>query len=1194
MNIRSKPRILSLVAAMLCLILLFQAPASAAAELDFGTGSDSDETMSASALFDALFQGDEAPLSDAEREALDALSGVALTYNRNIPDRLIERDYDGSLGILTVRVKPYEYVASNGKTVSWIPTALSLDGGDKIALTASADGSVYTCSFSDLWHSDEIRLDVDFVWQVEIPVETANGLLTLPYTVGKNAADRLASYQIAADQYDREQAAFDAYREQADAYEIAKKAFDDYNEALKIYREKKSAYDQYLIDKAAYDQAYKEYEAYLEKKAVYDKAEAEYYYYESFRQKYESIYDAYEPYLKGLEAALSRISIMESMFLYDSHGWQFYSGVMGSTVDSVLQNRHELVSIGGVKAVYVDNANAATAALRPLLRGYLEVRSASYQTKLARYRAEFDYYAENYEEIRDNLTKLYQSIYAIYGYSIVSTTMNAKFPEKVPHFRQFLAQLYVLHCALDDTVTPDPNWTVSKSYPYTVAQLVEEPLLFPDGIVASPSGVSLPETEVVLPDEDFPEPVEKPVKDFTDLDEPTAPTEIKDPGNEPTKVNDPGDPPTEVFPPEGDRPVAPTFTDLEARLMEELAAGELTPREPREQAQSLTLGKTVSCIRYISNKKTVSFYDLNGTKLEQISVEYGTAATAPNMSRAPDERYLYTFLGWIPLGESGNAELVNLQCITEDLSLYPSYKKEDRKYKITWVVDTAQRVEYYLWNELPSCPISTDRYSDTVTYVFTGWSPEVTAVRKDAIYTAQYRIEERKYTVTWVVGDRTETASYKEGETPVCPIGTDRAPDSHLHVFTGWNRPVRPVTHNVTYIAQYKSTPLGISDDATVCEVTHTDTAVILHAARSTVNFATAAELASAQSKDLLLVWDEFTVTLTPDRIKALTNSYCVKIELIRSEDAPTESTRFRFRLLNSIGGEVCKNQKISLSISYVPRADVTTMVYLVSGNTEKAVSVTRYSEGRAELSVTNGAQMLLRNEYKLQYLDPTENCNLASLPTQMPIGATVDLNANCTYGYEISSAKLVFTDGTEQTVTEKSFVMPASAVSVKLTVTRIVYRIRFVVDGTVIYEETKFFGEEVNIPADPSKAEDDSYFYTFTGWTPYVTRATGEDRTPTYTASFTRTAKELPAPPVDEGPKGFFASPIVVLAVCLLAVGVLGLIAFLLRRQIKRLFVSLTARFRVNGHDAEKDSAVTKSTETEETTEAEKTTDSE
>jgi hypothetical protein len=146
MNIRYRTRITSLLAVMLCLILLFQAPVSAASELDFGTGSDSDETMSASELFDALFQGSETPLSDAEREALDTLSGIALTYNRNIPDRLIERDYDGSLGILTVRVKPYEYVAANGKTVSWIPTAVSLDGGEERALTASADGKLYTVS----------------------------------------------------------------------------------------------------------------------------------------------------------------------------------------------------------------------------------------------------------------------------------------------------------------------------------------------------------------------------------------------------------------------------------------------------------------------------------------------------------------------------------------------------------------------------------------------------------------------------------------------------------------------------------------------------------------------------------------------------------------------------------------------------------------------------------------------------------------------------------------------------------------------------------------------------------------------------------------------------------------------------------------------------------------------------------------
>ncbi len=1174
MNIKYRSRIVSALAMMLCLIFFLQAPIAAASDLHYGTGADSDETLLPSDLFDAIFADSEASLTDGERAALDALSGAALTYNQNIPDSVIEREYDGSTGTLTVRVRKYEYKAVNGKTVSWIPTTVSLDGGEAKPLVEESNGS-FACSFSELWYSDEILLDVDFFWQVEIPKETADTLLTLPYTVGKKALEQLTDFQTAADQYDKEAAAFAAYEEQAAAYERAKQAFDDYNAAMPIYLEKKAEYDAYLIKKAAYDKALAEYREYEKKKDAYDKAEAAYYEYDAFRQKYESVYDAYEPYLKGLEAALTRISILESMFLQDSHGWQFYSGVMGSAVNSVLQNSHMLVSQAGVKQAYVDNANSSTMALRPLLKEYAEIRKASYKTKLDRYRAEFDFYALHYEEIRDNITMLYQSIYAIYSYPAVSSVMNAKYPEKVPHFRQFLAQLYVLHCALDDTaktLSPDPAWTVSPNYSHTVAELVEEKLLFPDGIVASPAGVTLPEQEVTLPDDNFPEPVEKPVKDFEDLEEPIAPTVVKNPGAEPTKAEDPGEPPKEVFPPKGDRPTAPALSDVQLLLVEELKANELRERTAQGQAKTLTLHQTISCKRYISNKKTVTFYDLNGTKLEQISVEYGAAATAPNMSRSPDERYLYTFLGWIPLGESENAELVNLQFITEDLSLYPSYKREDRKYKITWIVDTVQKVEYYLFGEAPSCPISTDRYGASVVYSFTGWSPAVTSVSADAIYTAQYEIVEGDYTVTWIVGNHTETVSYKKGMLPVCPIDTARPSDTHLHTFTGWNRPIKEVTHNVTYIAQYKSAPLGISDDGTVCHVIYTDTEIILDAKKPTVNFAVASELILSQKKTLKIVWDAFTVTLSHTQVKTLTDQYCVKMELTRSAGSHAESTLFRIRLLNSIGQEVCKGQKIPLSIAYTPQADLVTMVYVISGKTEKKVSVTRYAEGRADCSVTNGTQMLLRNEYKLQYF--AENCDISALPATVPVGGTVNLAVNCTYGYEIASAKLVFADGTEKIITEKTFVMPAGAVSVTLDVKQIIYHVQFVVDGTVIYAEDRLFGESLTIPSDPTKAEDDTYTYTFAGWSPYVTRATGENRSPVYTATFTRTSKLLPSDVTQDEPKTFFSSPIVVLAVCLLAAVMVLVLLIIFRRQIKRLVLFLAAAIRKNNSAVSADDA--------------------
>ncbi len=59
--------------------------------------------------------------------------------------------------------------------------------------------------------------------------------------------------------------------------------------------------------------------------------------------------------------------------------------------------------------------------------------------------------------------------------------------------------------------------------------------------------------------------------------------------------------------------------------------------------------------------------------------------------------------------------------------------------------------------------------------------------------------------------------------------------------------------------------------------------------------------------------------------------------------------------------------------------------------------------------------------------------------------------------------------------------------------------------DGTVLSEKTYHYGDEVTIPDDPEREEDETYTYSFSGWDKEVTEVKGNE---TYTATYEATEK--------------------------------------------------------------------------------------
>ena len=106
----------------------------------------------------------------------------------------------------------------------------------------------------------------------------------------------------------------------------------------------------------------------------------------------------------------------------------------------------------------------------------------------------------------------------------------------------------------------------------------------------------------------------------------------------------------------------------------------------------------------------------------------------------------------------------------------------------------------------PSNPTrgNTAQYS----YAFKMWSPAITEVTEDAVYTAEYDSTIRSYTITFANGDEElQSSEFDYGEKPTYDgvIPTKLATDRYSYAFKGWNPSITTVTRDATYKAVFDS-----------------------------------------------------------------------------------------------------------------------------------------------------------------------------------------------------------------------------------------------------------------------------------------------------------------------------------------------------------------------------------------------------
>ena len=195
----------------------------------------------------------------------------------------------------------------------------------------------------------------------------------------------------------------------------------------------------------------------------------------------------------------------------------------------------------------------------------------------------------------------------------------------------------------------------------------------------------------------------------------------------------------------------------------------------------------------------ITFLDEDeSTVLKAERFDYGATPTCDDPSKAPTQSKVYTFKGW-------NPEVVP---VISDATYVAKYEESVRKYTITFLDDDEEtvlksgEVEYGV---MPTCDEPSKEPTETQSFFFDGWSPEVIAVVGDATYVATYRATARLYEIKFVDDDGNviDVQNLEYGVSPVVP-STDRQDDEEFsYTFVSWDKEIADATEDTVYTASY-------------------------------------------------------------------------------------------------------------------------------------------------------------------------------------------------------------------------------------------------------------------------------------------------------------------------------------------------------------------------------------------------------
>ena len=542
----------------------------------------------------------------------------------------------------------------------------------------------------------------------------------------------------------------------------------------------------------------------------------------------------------------------------------------------------------------------------------------------------------------------------------------------------------------------------------------------------------------------------------------------------------------------------------------------------------------------LENKQNVTRHTVkfvNGTEvIETISVIDGQSARYNGATpvKAETEYASYTFNGWVDVNDNP-ADLTNVK---SDKTVYASFTEEVKQYTVKFLYENGEVLSEhnYSYNDTITVPDVPEK-ADNVEFEYTGaaWSPEVSTVCKgNAEYKATYEAVKKKYKVIYSVnGKETEKifdalTSAEDVRSGAPETASDYEIDGKRYEFKGWDKEFEKVTKDVVYTALYDVTDIKY----TVKFVNSNGEVISEQNLKYGDKIVKPGNPKYPGNKDIyehmFAGWDkEVSDVCTGDAAYKAVFDKSIKIAFYKYNiEASSRKDLFDYEYITErepkyftkLGSTITVTNDFTgyeNIISMLEEAYIKGESDTIYGNNNEEfvksfVSLTAEKAGVKEDAVdcwyvlkreadgwhVDGGNL---KDYTVKFVDYDDSIiseRIYNANENIIIPSNPVRESDETYNYKFA--------GWDKEVTSVKGNVDYKAV---YEPSYIDYTVRFLnEDGSVITEATYHYGEDVVVPADPAKAADETYTYTFAGWDKEVTSVKGNtDYTAVYTDEYNK-----------------------------------------------------------------------------------------